>query len=304
MGTGGLDRGPHCLPPPELQIPGNPGASAPGSLWDGAAWMLEGCPVLLTWRRAGARVDWALMGTEPASACDLLPFRHQWGRPRGQLGRAGKPGGGAGGVPGGGAWWAQLSGVRPPSRPRLGRLGPGAPGPGGSSCPFSREAPGSGQCPGSTWQGSDLPSQGESAGMGVGEGLSPAPPGAPHQPCVPSCTLTSCPRKRSSGRCRTSSGSWTPWSSAAWSWRSACGPPRGVSPRPPRLRQPDPGTPRPLRPCPPPRGPRPPRAQPGSLRRRLGGRAHGGLVPAHSREAAAAAAGVGADVQVRPPPPP
>lgn len=48
--------------------------------------------------------------------------------------------------------------------------------------------------------------------------------------------------------------------------------------------------------------PRGPCAQSGpspSSRRRLGGRAHGGLVPAHPREAAAAAAGVGADVQVR-----
>ena len=67
----------------------------------------------------------------------------------------------------------------------------------------------------------------------------PAAPVTPHRP-PPSCTRTTCRRRRSRGRCETSRGSWTSWSSGAWSWRSACVRPRGVSPRPAPLHRPAP----------------------------------------------------------------
>lgn len=93
---------------------------------------------------------------------------------------------------------------------------------------LSREARELGRCPHPTWQGSDQREQGEWAGVQVGKVHGPASPTAPQHPSVPSCTLTTCPR-RSRDRCRTSPGSWTPWSSRAWSWRSVCARPRGVS---------------------------------------------------------------------------
>ncbi|XP_064222699.1 MICAL-like protein 2 isoform X1 [Aotus nancymaae] len=43
------------------------------------------------------------------------------------------------------------------------------------------------------------------------------------------CTPTTSPRRRSRGSCRTLRGSWTPWSSVVWSWRSGCGRPREMT---------------------------------------------------------------------------
>lgn len=51
-----------------------------------------GCPMLLTWRRAGAQVGTGTSGTGPGSVCGLSPFGHQPGLPRGLPGAAGKPG--------------------------------------------------------------------------------------------------------------------------------------------------------------------------------------------------------------------
>lgn len=167
--------------------------------------------LLPTWRRAGP--GWAQC--LPGCVCQLAPFGHQ----QGLLGLAGIPG--CQGVLG-----AELGGPPPDHVWVTLGLVPeeacSAPSPGRPPGPASVAAP----------PAKSATSPVRVSGLGCGwvrsSSPGPRPPPTSHHPLVPSCTQTTC-RPRSSGRCRTSRGSWMPWSSGAWSWRSVCERLRGVS---------------------------------------------------------------------------
>lgn len=155
-GRGGLDRGPAA--PQRLSHRALvAGRVCPGQLVGRGGWGAGGLPAGI-WRAED-------YGDRAWIVCELLPFGHPWRAGQTPVGWRREVGccmgHGGWGVGGGMGPW-EPSCQRSDPLPGHVRVALGlVTGPGHLSCSFSREALGPSWCPCSTWQGNDLPGQGE-----------------------------------------------------------------------------------------------------------------------------------------------